>query len=228
MLPVRCRKVIGDQQDIAVLDQRHRIRVLRLVGLDQGIEGRLGIFKGRHLPDAVQRPLGLGLHGLRQRVPHISCLVHPATLLTGLRDTSPRAAQKPRAPSPITSSGALRPQCFSPGNTSRQHCSSRDTVPADNPFASGPTSASSPDCFSPVEIPFKYSYGSPASRLLSHAHVGRNQHRTKRTQLATAAADLRHPHRHRDDFGPDLASRLTAATHHPGAATFILLALQSL
>ena len=45
-----------------------------------------------------------------------------------------------------------------------QRCFKRDTVVADKPAASGPTSTFSASLMSPVEMPFRYSHGSAASR----------------------------------------------------------------
>ena len=77
------REAVESHQDITILDpRRHGLRVFRPAG--QGLEGRLGIFSGRRLPEFMSGPFRPGLRRLRQRVQCIAGLVHPTTRLACL------------------------------------------------------------------------------------------------------------------------------------------------
>ena len=72
------------EQNLAVLDQLgDGLVVFHAVGLDEEVEGDTGLGLGVGLPDVVQVPFGLGLHGFRHRVQNIAGLLHPASLLAG-------------------------------------------------------------------------------------------------------------------------------------------------
>ena len=79
-------KVVERHQRVPILRQTlHRSGKLGLVSGLEVIEGAIRQVAGFRLPDLVQGVLGVVLGALRQPIQHIARLVHPASLMTGLR-----------------------------------------------------------------------------------------------------------------------------------------------
>ena len=85
MLPVLGRDVVEGQLSIPVFGQTFdRLVILGSVGLDEEVEGVLGIGPGLGDPDVLEMGFRLALKALGQLVEHVGGLVDPAALLAGL------------------------------------------------------------------------------------------------------------------------------------------------
>ena len=83
--PVLGWEVVEGKQSFAVPGQVFDcLVVLGAVGLDEEVEGFLGIITGLGHPDVLEVRLGFALDALGQLVEHVSDLVHPTSLLAGL------------------------------------------------------------------------------------------------------------------------------------------------
>ena len=99
VFPMFGREVVEGEQRVPVLFQAFgALLVFDGIGLDEGIERRLGVLPRFGHPDVLQHALGLGLLALGQLVENVSGLMHPASLLTGPRpDFADRLPEAERA-----------------------------------------------------------------------------------------------------------------------------------
>lgn len=80
------RVIVECQQFVSIFGQaRHRLGVLGLESLHRAIKGLVRLGTGLRHPDLLQISLDLGLHRFGQLIEHIRRLMHPATLMVGLR-----------------------------------------------------------------------------------------------------------------------------------------------
>ena len=85
--PVLGREVVEGTQLFAVfLKTLNRLRVLRAIGLDEGIERLVCMRACGRYPDLVPRRLRFGLNAFWHRIEHIARFVHPAALLARGRE----------------------------------------------------------------------------------------------------------------------------------------------
>ena len=77
-----CGEIVEGQQFLTILDQTFRsLWVFRLEGVDEQIEGGMGVLAGLGLPNIMQHLPGLGPGTLGQVNAHVPGLMHPAPLL---------------------------------------------------------------------------------------------------------------------------------------------------
>src|SRR4030088_593570 len=121
MVPVISGKVEKRQQCFAILDQAFDgLVVFRRVFLGECRNRRLRRRPVRRQPDFVQVFVRIGLNGFRKLVENVQRLVQPAAFEG---KASSRAFQKPSAPSPTATSGAIdKPRAFKSTSNSFQLC----------------------------------------------------------------------------------------------------------
>jgi hypothetical protein len=108
VLPVFGGEVVEGEQLGAILDQLgHRLVVFHAVGLDEEIEGGFGVSLVSACQMSCRWPLALGWmdFGMAFSTLLVLCTQHRCSRV--VPNTSRSAAQKPRAPSPMASSGGL-------------------------------------------------------------------------------------------------------------------------
>src|SRR5215207_3317770 len=122
MIPVLGRQIVEGQQRCLVFDQAFaRLGIAGGILLGKHGDGLLGGRPvGREI-NLTQVRLHPRLHGFWHLVEHVGRLVNPAALMFCSGKTSSRAVQKPSAPSPTASSGAMvSPWRFTSTRSSRQ------------------------------------------------------------------------------------------------------------
>src|SRR3954469_11891996 len=122
VVPVLGREVEEGEELLPVpLQAGDGLRVLRPVLLHERVEREGGCRPVGRTGDLVQVPLDLRRHGIRHRVEDVTTLCTQQRWWQVDGNTSSRAFQKPRAPSPTASSGATAsPRAFKSTSSSRQ------------------------------------------------------------------------------------------------------------
>src|SRR5450759_2625475 len=124
MVPVIGGKVEERQQCFAILDQAFDgLVVFWCVFFGECRDRRLRCCSIRRQPDFAQVFVRVGLHGLWKLVENVQRLMQPAALVRVEGKISSRAFQKPSAPSPTATSGAIdKPRAFKSTSNSFQLC----------------------------------------------------------------------------------------------------------